>query len=292
MNTKPKLLLIPDVRNWAFHTKAKEIERYCKSWMDIDVAFEHEKPQLTPYAYDIVHVFYPLDTYHEQFGTGNARLVTSVCSHRWEKNMTPMQLAKDHLSRFDAVAVISTRLLAQFHDLHPHVRLCPDGVNKAVFHRKGMRTGPLVVGWSGNASDPVKQLPLLQKACKGLCELRIADGSLDESAMVDFYNTIDVIVCCSQSEGGPRTLAEGMSCGNFPVSFPVGTAPELIEHMTNGLLVHDTTARGLREAMRWCVEHTDLIRSLWRVNVEFIRSQRDECHTVRQIASLYRSLLA
>ncbi|MDP6771353.1 MAG: glycosyltransferase [Anaerolineales bacterium] len=206
--------------------------------------------------------------------------------------MDTYKFADKHLSQFDAVAVINIQLLSMLYDLHPHVFLCPDGINTKMFDRTDVRSGPMVVGWAGNTNDSIKQLPLLQKACEGICELRIASGDLDVNAMVRFYNTIDVIVCCSETEGGPRTLAEGMSCGNFPVSFNVGIAPEIIEHETNGLLVEEKSIEGLRSALLWCQNNIASVRGHWRVNREYIRSQRDKCHTTKQMAHMYQHVLS
>ena len=77
MIRRPRLLLLPDVRNWAFHTTANTIAEHCADIFDIDIYFTHEKPTLHG-PYDIIHVFYPFETHHRNFDIGNAKSIDLV----------------------------------------------------------------------------------------------------------------------------------------------------------------------------------------------------------------------
>lgn len=189
-----------------------------------------------------------------------------------------------------AIVVPSKKLHALLQNLPPAVALCPEGVDTDVFRPRRTRTGPLIAGWAGDPTRAIKRLPWLQEACEGICELRIADGTLTQIEMVDFYNDIDVVACSSIAEGCPRPVLEGMACGCYPVTFDVGIAAEIIADNTQGLIVDDASIAALRDAMRHCVDRTAFIRSHAESRASCIASVRSWERVLPMLEAVYRDL--
>lgn len=291
---KPRILLIADIPQWAFHTLANAIREHSSDRYDFDILFGSELAGFDDAQYDLIHVLFETETRHLPFLRGNARVLKSVYSHYWqEEGLSPMDFYSAHLREAHAVSVPNALLLSALQDLPVPVFLCPEGLDTSFFtppHHP--RSGPVVAGWAGNPDRPIKRIELLKEACDGVCELRLTDGRHSPQDMVDFYRTIDVIACSSKAEGSPRPLMEGMACGCFPVSFDVGIAAQLIDHGRNGLLVRDESVAGMRAAIAWCVTHADTIRTLGPVNAEIIRATRDWRSTSPAQARVYDFLLS
>ncbi len=289
---RPRVLLLADVRYWAFDTIARAAQRHLAGRFDCSVFYRDEHPIIDENAYDIVHVLYESERYHRQFLHGRARVVRSVYSHHWQldEGLDAWKFYQTYLNDAHAITVPNLKLLETLRCLPPPTFLFAEGVDTNLFRPPARRSGPLVVGWAGG-DKPIKRLEWLKHACDGLCELRIADGMLSDQGMVEFYGGIDVIACASKAEGSPRPVLEGMACGCFPVSFDVGIASELIHDGENGRIVRDVSVAGLREAFVWCRDNVGLIRSRWKHNAEIIRSTRSWKGVVEYLGDIYTGVL-
>lgn len=290
---KPRVLLLAEKPNWALHIAARAVAKYLHNDFTVDIDFTITQPRFDPSRYDIIHILFWEAINYRPLLTTRHKVVKSVFSHRWqESGMTAQELYRQYLAEAHAVTVPSLHLLSALQEIPVQVHLWSEGVDTDLFSPAALpRTGDIVVGWAGNVSDPIKRIDWLQSACSGLCELRVADGSLLEQEMVEFYRNIDVIACSSVAEGCPRPLLEGMASGAFPVSFDVGIAPEVIHHGHNGLLVEPQSPSALRNVIRWSADHPEHIRSMRTTNIQRIRALRQWQSVVQPLAALYRSLL-
>lgn len=290
----PRILLLIDKPDWAFHTIARALQTHLSDAFSCDILVFTDGTVFDDRQYDIVHMFFETDIRYRPFLTGHAKVVKSVYSHYWELDgMSPQQFYDVYLCEADVITVPNLKLLQSLSTVAPRIALCPEGVDTAVFHKApGQRSGPIVFGWAGNSERPVKRIEWLQEACEGLCALRLATGNLTEKEMVRFYQHIDVIMCSSKAEGAPRPLLEGMACGNFPVSFPVGIADELITSGKNGLIVYEESVEGLRSAVEWCISHPADVRMQSEQNPLFLKTYRDWSKTAQETAKVYHSLVS
>ncbi len=288
----PRVLLLVDRWDWAFHTIAKAVERHLGDRFAFEILNTGDRPNIDDSAYDIIHVFYEYETYHRPLLRGHAKVVRSVFSHYWQEwNLSADEFYAKYLRDAHAIVVPSNKLKTLLDPLPPPVHLCSEGVDTDVFECKKTRTGPLTVGWAGDPTRTIKRVEWLKEACNGLCELKLATGDLSQKEMVDFYNSIDVIACSSFGEGCPRPLIEGMACGCFPVSFDVGVASEVIDGDKNGIIVTNESVAGLREALQTCVLHVDDVRSKALANPERMRSTRTWGKTLTALPEIYYSVL-
>jgi glycosyltransferase involved in cell wall biosynthesis len=74
----------------------------------------------------------------------------------------------------------------------------------------------------------------------------------DCSDMLHIYNALDILTLCSETEGFPNALAEGMACGIPCVATNVGDCGRMIEG--NGILVPSRTPEALSQAWEHMLE--------------------------------------
>lgn len=112
--------------------------------------------------------------------------------------------------------------------------LAPYAVNRAVFPNYGKRENQkLTVGWCYQAGGGLNSF-------KGLADILVpviakigdavdwkvitpeASSCLNTPQLVEYYNSLDVMLCTSSGEGGPQIPFEAASCGCAVVSTDVG----------------------------------------------------------------------
>lgn len=79
---------------------------------------------------------------------------------------------------------------------------------------------------------------------------------LDANQMAWWYNTGQVILCASSSEGTPNILLEGMACGCVPVTTWVGNVPEFAKDREN-CVICKPTVQDFLEGVLYAVEHAE-----------------------------------
>ena len=274
----PKILLMPDKRGWIFDKCAKAIARHLADEFDFSIRYVEDGPGFDAREFDLVYVFFWGEAIYKGMNVDPHRLVKHVASHRWEDDpaygpCTARQFGWRYLRDCSAVHCTSKKLEALIRDEHPHVRTLPSGYETGELFPKRRRSGPLVVGWAGNAADGVKQVDtILVPACQGAFDLRLASGSIPPLRMNDFYNQCDVIAITSRHEGHPMPLIEGMAAGCFPVMTDVGLAPEIIVSGRNGLIV-PPTREAFSDALSWCAKNIEQVRAAGRENAALVRSK-------------------
>lgn len=289
---RPRILLLVDERDWAFGILANAIQIHLGNRFAFQILATADRPVIDDRLYDIIHVFFECEEYHKPFLHGNSKLLKGVYSHRWQlEGLSAQEFYNRHLREAHAVVVPNVQLLRSLRSIPPAVHLVPEGVDTTLFSPGTPRTDSLVVGWVGNPGNDIKRFSWMQKACKGICELRIAGGGLTQEQMADFYRRIDVIACCSKAEGTPRPLLEGMASGAFPLCFDVGVARELIEHGINGIVPAEESIHALRRNIQWCKKYIGYVRSTGYENSERIRATRSWQAVLPRLAGVYESLL-
>jgi GT2 family glycosyltransferase/polysaccharide pyruvyl transferase WcaK-like protein len=274
----PRILLLADRPGWAYDTAARAIADRLAGDFEFRIEYVRDKPDLSRWPFDILHVFFWGETHHRDFVSDPRRVVKEVSSHRWANlavfgHLTPEQMARRHLADAATLTATSRRLQRIFEPFR-EVHWCPNGFDPASFGLRRERTGPLRIGWAGNRDDSCKGLyDILEPAAAGGYEIVVAGGDVEPAQMVEFYNSIDVLCVASTDEGEPLTLIEGMACGVFPVAVDVGIVPELVRHGENGLIV-ERSAAAFRAAFQWCEAHLDEVRSAGRENAGSLLATR------------------
>jgi hypothetical protein len=294
---RPSVLLMPDKRGWIFDSVAQSLARLLGDEFDFSIHYAQDRKAFDASAFDLTYFFFWGEPLYREMNIPYHRLVKHVASHRWEDDPrygphSAQGFVETYLHDAGAVHCTSRRLYDLIAPHHPNVHCLANGIDPRRFYRKRRRHGPLVVGWAGNASDAVKETAsVLQPACEGAFDLRMAGGKVPAAHMNTFYNSLDVIAVTSRHEGHPMPLLEGMAAGCFPVTTDVGIVPEVIRHGENGYIVEERSADAFRAAFAWCAANQDHVRAAGAGNAEHARQHftwraREEAHR-----SLFRSIL-
>jgi glycosyltransferase involved in cell wall biosynthesis len=193
------------------------------------------------------------------------RTLTGIHSHHSfdgrmtqpDRSVPPPRKLVRHLARFRGVNAVSRRLADLFRDAGLDVVYTPNGVDTELFRPTSeiAAGGPLQVGFSGSRKHDwrkgVSEFIEPAAAVPGV-ELRIAMPG-DElyvplEEMPAFYNSVDVYVCASSSEGFSLSVLEAAATGRPVVSTRVGGCEELIEDGVNGFLV-DRDVEAIRDKL-------------------------------------------
>ncbi|MGP8202024.1 MAG: polysaccharide pyruvyl transferase family protein [Limisphaerales bacterium] len=290
--SRPKVLLLADRPGWAYDAAAQAISKNLCDEFEFRIEYVWQKPNLGAWPFDLIHVFFWGETYHQRFVTDPRRVIKEISSHRWANEdqyglLTPKQMEAKYLTEAGTLTATSLRLQTIFAPLRK-VWLAQNGFDPAQFMMRKSSGGQLRIGWAGNAKDPCKGLEdILKPAVLPDFELHVAGGGLDAAAMCDFYNSIDVICVASTAEGEPLTLIEAMACGCFPVAVDVGIVPELVRHGSNGLIVNRTPA-AFRAALQWCAVNVERVRKVGRQNAETMNRTRLWSQVARQWREVFR----
>jgi glycosyltransferase involved in cell wall biosynthesis len=165
-----------------------------------------------------------------------------------------------------------------------------DGVDLGLFRPRRLErllegNRPLVIGWAGNSlwathkSDPKGFRTVLQPAIQQLQEEGVpvvgrfadrVDGLIPHRKMVDYYNSIDLYVCTSFTEGTPNPVLEAMACGVPVVTTDVGVVPEAFGPVQSRFILDSREIEHLKTAIRHIAEDASLREYLSRENMDRI----------------------
>ena len=237
---------------------------YKKDQRQLDTVFDHEK-------YDGIYFFY-----HRAL-CDNRLLATpmpmkKVCiainNEKWADKTALVEFS-DYMQGAKLVAGCNSNVISAFSDVGANIVRVSQSIDPKVFFSNreipvSKRTGKgIVVGWSGSEKNPIKNLPMIKKACAASgVKLSIA-SDLNRKRLNEWYNTLDVVVCASSSEGGPLLLLEAGAVGIPVISTPVGLAREIVKDRDTGLLV-DWTSESISKAINLLSKDRNLRGTLGR----------------------------
>ena len=257
---KQKVLLVVDVKNWAFDHIARSLVTFSSAF-DYTIIY-HNDLKITKYeTFDIIHFFHWSLYYHWKKGgfTKQPRQIITLGIHGFHNS--PEEL--EYLGEVDSVSVICKSLEDHINSYEKKVPVyyCPDGVDTAFFRKKRaiLRQNTINIGWTGNSAwgwdnkDTKGLYTIIKPALEGVAnrvKLHIADRNIKwrtPAEMVEWYNDMDVIICASSCEGTPLPLLEASACGRAVLTTRVGIVPEFY----NGLncIIFDRNKEALREAI-------------------------------------------
>lgn len=148
----------------------------------------------------------------------------------------------------------------------------------------GKRT--IKIGWCGNSKftdendDDLKGLnKIIKPAIKELVkegyniELDVADRNcrvIQHSKMPEYYNSIDIYVCASRTEGHPAPILEAMACGLPIISTDVGIVSEVLGNEQKNFII-ERSADKLKERIIYILDNINVFNILSKENLEKIK---------------------
>ena len=293
-----KVLLVCDKFNWSYHAIALALQKHnpypditldILSWKGDEERFwkiEKEYDRILIMAHQILD-----NSWKTWWRIDPNRWLVGIHSHHAfddlkttpEKDVDPPTKLMRFLAAFKGVNTVSQRLAALFKANGLVDIFCTEnGVDVHTFrpYTPLRTTGKLRVGFAGTAKgvhDFRKGfneyiIPACNMANVELVTAVARTGTaLTPEQMPNFYNSIDIYLCASSSEGFSISVLEAASCGRPVISTRVGGSTELITHGRNGFLVNRSVTH-----MFECLNYLDKNRD------KLVDMGRNMRHTVEQ----------
>lgn len=243
MTTKPKLLLLADVRGWAFDQNLKDMAEYLGDEFDATIAYvvefgpyHHRAPRFS--QYDVVFAPY--------YRWGIERLLPwdrtlGSLRAQWlfpERRRPPEKEEFDFVNRYVAFHMVTAQNYEEYREHCPGVVSLTNPVNMRRFPEPTRVTDIVVAEWNGNArhdnlarEDVKGFMSIVQPACKAAgVPLAVAEyytSRRSPEAMPSFYRQANVAVCASLYEGASSSTMEGMASGLALLATDVGNHREM-----------------------------------------------------------------
>ena len=237
-----RVLISYDVDGWAYHRRALALQKFAPEDVQVTIARHANTPWEAVLDRDF-DVLFVLDYTH----------VFLWQSKLGGRQPFIMSFNKDHRSRSeDYVRCVTHAPLVIVNNvdrfetgeplIDPSNCVCiSNGVDMDVFKPTvPIEDRPHRCLWTGSSNptkmkgyqEVISKLPWRLEPFGFSCSFRPIDtvpakNVLDESGMVEWYNSGSYVLCASRSEGTPNTILEGMACGCVPVSTIVGNVAEL-----------------------------------------------------------------
>lgn len=303
-----RVLLLPDIPNWALDKGARDLVKYNRSSLELDIEYFDDfcrDPERFYREYDLIYPLYlgPF-FYMQEKKMPMDKVVTGIRSFvRWDKNATtppgyntrPPGKVIRKLKRAVLVNTHSQKLWYLF-SRHLPVLYTKYACDLEMFYPSAKPPGTkLVVGWTGSLDNhPEKRgfHDIIKPVCESLgVDLRVQAKEdrfiTDDNAMRAFYQSLDVYVCASRVEGAGRPVLEAAACGIPVVSTDVGIVPELLENGHNGFVV-DRTRDAFRERLAWLDKNREALPPLGAHIREKMEQEFNWVHVVHQWTDFLR----
>ncbi|MDR5855203.1 glycosyltransferase [Caballeronia sp. LZ062] len=197
---------------------------------------------------------------------------------------------------------VSSNILKRIYENIPHYPKprgeTPDGVDLTRFEPVNLArfsdasAHELRIGWSGNSAwgsagadgaprDPKGFHTILRPALDMLrargvkFQEHFADRQvrhIPHSQMPAYYNSLDLLICCSEAEGTPNPVLEAMACGVPVISTNVGIVSEALGPRQQEFILKERSAECLAEAIEKLTVDRHRLKELSDENLQSIRS--------------------
>lgn len=188
----------------------------------LDVYHISEKPNLAKYEV----VYYTHFSLYDKWKFKGTK-ITSVTSHKYTKRA---------LKKFDDISVNNKILQKELERFRPF--LTENGVDTGFWEFKDRKRNEVpVIGWVGNHDRKAKRYDILRAIMHSQPEYNwnIIETSKHDNykdlktpeQMREYYQSLDLLLVVSETEGTPNPALEAMSCGTPVMSTPVGNMPDI-----------------------------------------------------------------
>lgn len=200
---------------------------------------------------------------------------------------------KDAINFVDNYYVISEKIYDIYNDLNgynkPYGIIC-NGVETNKFKPKNLKkkfenihNRKLVIGWSGNSkfggneAEDLKGvktiiIPAIEELKKEgyQIELKLADRNeklIPIEEMPEYYNSLDLYVCASKTEGGPNPVIESMACGVPVISTDVGFVKTVFGEKQKDYILKERSVEALKSNIKYLYNNVELLKELSEENL-------------------------
>jgi glycosyltransferase involved in cell wall biosynthesis len=233
-----KILIVIDQYGWAFDFAARGIQKYSKH----DVTIErYDKISGIWQSYDVIF-FMNNSIFRDKkrFITSGKRICVGIRGGLiiQEKGCDRIIQGCDNTVEGCDIACVSKEIydfLSQKKISRLH--LCHNGVDDEIFKPFQRPKDRFVVGWAGNPNSSPKRYYLLglfgefgfPVKVMGRWGRQYFIPNRSRQEMIDFYESIDCLICVSDAEGMPQPILEAAATGLPVISTDVGGVPEFLD---------------------------------------------------------------
>ena len=244
---KPKILLVADVRGWAWDIKSKQIVKFLSDEFDFHIHYMVQEGKLEKdlaTKFDLFLTFAPkyVDTLVAR-GIPIERRITGVTAHFKD-------MEKDLQTRMGKVKYVhanSKMLLKIVEKYYPDSFYTPNGVDIELFYPvKGKKREVFTIGHVAKPSPRKGFKKIIEPAWidakkNGHIGLKVNQrryhDAIPHHKMNEWYQDVDLMVFCSDIDGTPCPMLEAAACGIPSMINRIGNAPEFIRDSINGYLM-------------------------------------------------------
>lgn len=300
MKKKFKILLLPDVTNWAWGIKSRYIKKYLDDEFDIDIHYISEK------KLDIKNDIYDLYLTYTPVHLSSLR---HIDRDRKLTGLTGIPCFDSHFHKnkklidFNNIVAGVHANCSQFKKLveksHKKIYYVPNGVDSEFFKKQDFirNRNVLHVGFVGK-NTPIKGFgniikPAVAKAgnkVKLMTNINNWKSAKSHISLIDFYKAIDIQIVASTQEGTPNPALEAAASGRPIISNRVGNMEELIENGINGILV-ERNINAYTEKLIYLSKHKDQLREMGNKIRETIVKNWDWSIKAENFRNMFREVL-
>lgn len=294
---KKKILLLPDVRGWAWGIKSRYIKKYLNDEFDVDIHYISEKPlDKNNDIYDLYLTYTPV----------HLSSLKHIDRDRKLTGLTGMPCFDVHFHHKDKKLIDFNDIVAGVHancpqftnlikETHKKIYYVPNGVDSEFFKKQDfIDRNILHVGFVGK-NTPIKGLNIIQLAIKKagvklLTNINNWRTAKKHASLIDFYKGIDVQIVASIQEGTPNPALEAAACGRPILSNRVGNMEELIEDGINGFLVQ-RDVNFYVEKLIYLSKHKEQLKEMGNKAREKIEKEWDWSIKAENYRNMFRKVL-
>lgn len=215
------------------------------------------------------------------------KVTFSVCDHLYLK--VEEEWRTEEIFQFANSYMVTSKKLFEIYNQFSKKpdMIIHDGVDLASYHplhlERFEKLDKVTVGWVGNSkfkdSDGDEDMKGVEKIIKPAIselkeegyplELNLADRNIKmipQEEMPDFYNSIDLYICASKTEGTPLTVLEAMAMGIPVISTDVGLVAEVLGEKGKKYILEERTKECLKEKIRQLMNHKEEFKEISQEN--------------------------
>lgn len=308
-DNKKNILLVPDTPGWCFHNISLMIKKYLGHKYNIFIEFLNNKTCYSKYKnINLVVKFWYGTCKNDPFDFfPNAKKAICVYDYiYWNKKIGNNYLeVLPNLKRicftsnyilYSCPAVkealiynIGNEILSKLHPIY-------DGYDTEKFYYKPYSNNKkLVVGWVGNKNNIYKRFKLLQSIIGNVewIEFKIQDKKslIPHDKMVEYYHSIDVLVCLSMAEGTPNPILEASGSGRTWISTNVGLC-NLINDTVGvykpGIIIEHESK--LLDKLKYLYENRNIMEKMGKAAYERVKNHFSWNNQIKQFDNIFQLL--
>ena len=229
-------MIIADIPGWAWSHKADALVKYLSKDFD-----EIRKIYLKKFTRNYSEYKNKYNLFHF-FGWGEGarfagRATAGISSTNWKYKH--LRRAKMVMPKYRALVPVSKLLAEGVKGKNKNIMIAQNGVDHTMFYPK-RKQKKFIVGWMGQPTKPPHDQHGYTKTLKplflALSKLGISTAPFAAtyktakplSEMIDYYNSVSVMIHTGTMTGTPNPIFEAAACGRPVLSTRIGAAPELI----------------------------------------------------------------